>query len=166
MQISQSTLDELISNSAPVVLGGIIAFLGTFIAAFGSFLIYWLNHLKEKKQLKQRKLEELLTLAYQIRDWAIFFRRDLIQGKDPKEIIPPINPMKVIATIYLPHLKSIVEDYTQIALQHSSWAFDFAKRYKFEIPKNPREEEFTVELKKIIDALTKLEKSIMKEVKI
>ena len=92
----------------PVIVGALIAFVGSIGGGAGVFLLQSHN---ERKIFKRTKLEEITALACQCDDWLDqLLLSYLVQG-DINAIIEkyPVSRMKMIQVLYFPILKNEVE---------------------------------------------------------
>lgn len=126
----------------PVIIGGLIAFVGSI---GGGTLVFFLQSRNETKVFKRSKIEELSALACQCDDWLDQLMLSyLIQG-DISAIIErfPINRMKMIQALYFPKLKTevdtlstAVKDFRKLAIMErknlretQKYSVDFKKQH-------------------------------------
>lgn len=102
--IEKSAPERSNSTLLPVVIGGLIALIGSI---GGGTIVFILQSRHERKIFMRSKSEELITLAYQCDDWLDqLLLGYLVQG-DINTIFEkfPVNQIKMLQVQYFPSLK-------------------------------------------------------------
>lgn len=122
---TQSTynLIEFVLRTVPVVVGGLIAIAGGF---FGSWFTQRLITLKEAKNLRLQKIEELLSSAVECDHWLDEYKNSRIGDELYTVGHSPIERVKYLSAIYAPELK---EEVNKLSLAHANYVELIASCY-------------------------------------
>lgn len=97
MSLSSSTITSQLVALIPVAAGAVIALAGGAIKL-------WVDRKERKNERRREKLERLLYIAYELKDWSGRVDDRYVWGTERERIAFPAEEIMVISTLYFPDL--------------------------------------------------------------
>lgn len=145
---------QSLNHLIPVFAGAVIAMIAIVL---GSWVMYRLLELRERKRLLREQLGELLAQAYEVEHWLKRLRSAELMGGPPLAEPNPMKHVKTIARLYIPVLRPEVRKLDRAVDQFEEWVHEGSaeKRDRRSVSEKTLAK-YPVVQKQLMDAITDL----------
>jgi hypothetical protein len=116
--IGASSVTPLWNVLLPVVVGGVIGIVGSFV---GPLLLQGLKDATEKKRKRAEKLEELVATVVEHYHWISALRYFTISGTGSPPTLSPITKIEAIVSTYFPEFEDCVRKLDSASNKYEIW---------------------------------------------
>src|SRR5262245_26878658 len=115
----------MLTSLAPVVVGGVLAFAGGFVAQ------WWSQKLQAEAENRRRraaKFEELMLALYEFEHWLDEARNHRVIGMGESPPMSPFAKVRAICSLYFPQFSDRINELGLAADDFEMWMFKAAKK--------------------------------------
>jgi len=112
------TLIQVMTTLVPVIVGGVIAIVG---GVLGSVLSHVLKTSSDRRERRRAKLEEIVTLTFEVEQWIERLRDYYWWGKQKVVEVSPLDKCKPMTSLYFPELQDSMADFWMKAATLTQW---------------------------------------------
>lgn len=115
---STQTLTQALITLMPVIAGGVIAIAG---GVLGSVLSHLLKTSTDRRERRRTKLEEIVTLTFEVEQWLERQRDYFWWGKQAVVGVSPLDKSRSMTNLYFPELRDPMSSFWTSAVNLNQW---------------------------------------------
>jgi hypothetical protein len=124
-----SSATSLWNGLLPVLAGGALALLGSFIGSvIGPFFIQRTKDATDRRRKRAEKCEELMGAVVEHYHWNNALRYFTISGQGNQPTLSPITKIQAIVGMYFPEFDSLALQFDTVSLAYERWILDMGQR--------------------------------------
>lgn len=112
------TISQVMLTLMPVIVGGVIAIAG---GVLGSVLSHLLKTSSDRRERRRTKLEEIVTLTFEVEQWIERQRDYFWWGKQPVIGVSPLDKCRPMISLYFPELQEPMSAFWTSAVNLNQW---------------------------------------------
>ena len=109
----------------PVLVGGAIGIIGSFV---GPFFLQRVKDAADKKRKRVEKFEELVAAVVEHYHWMANVRYFFLTGQGSQGTLSPITKIEGIVSTYFPEFEMLVRQLDSASNQYEMWILDTGQK--------------------------------------
>ena len=113
-----SSVTPLLNVLLPVIVGGTIGVVGSFV---GPFFVQRAKDVADKKRKRAEKFEELVAAVVEHNQWLGALRFFAIAGQGSLPILSPMTKIEAVVSTYFPEFEDLVRQFNTVSNNYEVW---------------------------------------------